>query len=60
MLDYEIGAAIPVQLGRGKMGKGKDNTESVAKSARKRNEEYGFIEIRAENTITKKEEREDR
>ena len=60
MEDYEIGASIPVQVGKGKLEEGKDNTKSVAESARKRNEKYGFIEIRAENTITRNGEREGR
>ena len=60
MGDYEIGASIPVQAGKGKLEKGKDNTEIVAENARERNEKYGFIKIKAENTITKKEAREGR
>ena len=60
MEDYEIGASIPVQVGKGKLERGKDNTESVAESARKRNEKYGFIEIKAEKNRLKKEAREER
>ena len=56
MGDYEIGASIPVQAGKGKLEKGKDNTEAVVESAGTRNEKYGFIEIKAEKTPIKRED----
>ncbi len=43
--EYEIGASIPVQVGNGKMEKGKDNTEITAENSKSRNKEYGALEI---------------
>ena len=55
--EYEIGATIPVQVGKGKMEKGKDNTEMTAEDPKTRNEKYGFIEIKAnENKKSTKKE----
>lgn len=44
---YEIGATIPVQVGKGKMEKGKNHTESTVEDAKTRNEKYSFVGIKA-------------
>ena len=43
---YEIGATIPVQVGKGKMEKGKNHTEITAKDSKTRNEEYSYVGIK--------------
>ncbi len=47
MADYEIGATMPIEVGKGKMEKGKDNTQVVIDSPKKRNLEFGYLEIPA-------------
>ena len=43
---YEIGVTIPVQVGKGKMEKGKDHTEATTEAAKIRNEKYDFIGVK--------------
>ena len=50
---YEIGATIPVQVGKGKMEKGEENTEKIIAAPKQRNEEYGYITIPTVRTVTK-------
>ena len=54
---YEIGATIPVQVGKGKMENGKDNTEEVIKDPKSRNEEFGYLAIQTEPTVIKETEK---
>lgn len=44
---YVIAAMLPVQAGKGKIEKGKDNTEEVIKDPGTRKIEEGFLEIKA-------------
>ena len=44
---YEIGLTIPVQVGKGKMEKGKNHTEATVEDAKTRNEKYNFVGIKA-------------
>lgn len=55
---YEIGATIPVQVGKGKMEKGEDNTEKIINSPKARNEKFGYLTIQAEPTVKKEKEEE--
>jgi len=43
---YEIGVTIPVQVGKGKMEKGKDHTEATTEAAKIRNEKYDFVGVK--------------
>ena len=44
---YEIGLTIPVQVGKEKMEKRKNNTEATVEDSKTRNEKYNFVEIKA-------------
>lgn len=48
---YEVGVTIPVQVGKGKMEKGKDNTQTTVKDPKTRNEEYGFLAVKAFDNV---------
>ena len=55
---YEVGVTIPVQVGKGKMEKGKNHTEVTAEDSKTRNEKYGFLAVKAfdnERTTTRDE-----
>ena len=56
---YKIYATIPMQVGRGKIADAEKNTrEATAEDPKKRNEEYGYIEIPAKTTVRAKNRRE--
>ena len=44
--DYEIAATFPMQVGKGKIEKPKENGQEVFDSGKARNNKYGFIEIK--------------
>ena len=43
---YEIGVTLPVQVGKGKMEKGKDNTDTTIETAKARQEKYDYVGVK--------------
>ncbi len=50
---YEIGLTIPVQVGKGKMEKGKNHTEVTIEDAKERDKKYNFVGIKLSKTTEK-------